>query len=403
MKALTKRSRMFSVLITLVAFAISANALPPLATTISSNLNVPYETFGYVFMLQFIFFTVAAFLGGWLAERFKIRPRDFVLIGLLGLTLDFAVGSLLPAMAWFFLWIIPMGFSGGLVETFGSLIITDYDKPGSTKMINLSQAFYCLGAILAPQLVSLMLQLQLNWRIFFLIFGGSILLIDFIFLFIYKPFLECKEYDPRINAPREKPDIPMKTSPLNLFYLFQNKLFFLLTSSMFLYAGIESSFACWIAVYFEKALYLNTGSAALRLGFFWGGLIIGRLAVLVLPEKFTLWPVMLSGTVGLVAGCLALSFQRSAVAATLLILLTGLLIGPVWSAIVSLCRHLFASLQFTSGVIGIGALGASLGPLLSSLIIRYLGLRFFFPFLAFGSLTLLITVLRVKSKTRRIG
>ena len=134
----------FGIFLSLTAFAISGNVIPPLITTIANEIAANYTSFGYIIMLQFLSFFIAGIVGGWISERYSVNIRSFVLIGLLLVGLALLVGAKLAKLQWFIIWAIPLGFGGGLVETFGTVLVSVHEKPNSSKLLNLSQVFFCL-------------------------------------------------------------------------------------------------------------------------------------------------------------------------------------------------------------------------------------------------------------------
>jgi fucose permease len=381
---------LFSILLTLTAFAISANAIPPLATTMAKQFAISYETFGYIFMLQYICFTCASLLGGYIQHRFGLANRTLVVVGVLGVALLLMVGSLLPDFIWVVAWIIPLGFTGGLTETFSSIMVAEFEKGDSSRLLNLSQVFYCLGAIFAPQLVALLLDVNISWKVAFLIFGMFVFFIGGGFILFNRnttiPMHSTSVSEP--ESPTQQVQIPLR----------QDTLFYLMATVLFLYVVIEISSASWISAYFEKSFHLSASSAARRLSLFWTGLIIGRTFMVIAPAKLTLWPGLLGGTFGMIIGNMLLSFGWSAQMATWAVLIYGIAAGPVWPVTVMISQRIRYSTRFTSGVIGIGALGAALGPLLGAQVIRYLGLAWFFPCLSIGSIVLFSLILITKHR-----
>ncbi|MBN1674628.1 MAG: MFS transporter [Kiritimatiellae bacterium] len=381
----TSPRALFGVLLTLSAFAISANAIPPLITTIAAGIGARYQAFGYVIALQYLCFALASLTGGWFTDRLGLRERTLVLCGVLGMGLLFYLGALVSAFAWFVAWIVPVGFAGGLTETFGSIIVSQCGRRDSSKLLSLSQVFFCLGAILAPQLVAVLLSRGVSWRVAFLIFGTCISVMAGLFAMLSRRSANGRAERPA--APADARPEPRARSSV------RDPLFLLLALSMFLYVVIEGSIVCWVAPFFEKHLGLPADRAASRLALFWSGLIAGRLAVLVLPVRWTLWPALIAATAGmaLVVGCLA--FGWSAEVTTGMVLAAGFVNGPVWPVIVTASQHLRGSARFTSGVIAGGAFGAAVGPLATSRLIAHLGWPGFFPVLAGGCVVLFLIVL----------
>jgi len=164
---------LFSLFFTLSAFAISANAVPPLITTLAERFGVGASNFGFFITLQFIAFSLASFVGGWVKQRLRLTNWHLVTAGLIIIAAAFFAGTVLLRSVWsLVLWVVPLGLAGGAVETFSSIAISALSDPGSSKNLCLSQVFYSLGAFAAPQLVYLCFGAGLGWQATFLLFGA---------------------------------------------------------------------------------------------------------------------------------------------------------------------------------------------------------------------------------------
>lgn len=383
----------FGIFLTLTAFGVSTNAIPPLITTIADRLGVSYANFGCIIMFQFTSFFVAGIVGGWICERYNVNSRTFVLAGLLLVGLTFLVGSTLTRLTWFAVWTIPLGFGGGLTETFGSVLISRHDKPNSSKLLNLSQVFFCIGAICAPLVVALMLYIGMPWRHIFVLFGLFMLLVLCIFA-----CLTGKQSQVVAN--------PVHIAKNSSAPLLKDSLFVLLAATILIYVTFESLVTCWISVYFEMQLSCPIPYSALRLSIFWIGVIAGRLAITLLPRRVSLWPAMFAGVSMMCLGAVLASLTHSPTWATVFVFLNGLGAGPVWPATVAIGHSARNRPRFTSSLIGVGAFGVVLGSGLGALIFRYLDYSLFFPSIALGCIILLglgIFSYRENSKTHNAG
>ncbi|MFA6426272.1 MAG: MFS transporter [Phycisphaerae bacterium] len=362
--------------LTLTAFALSSCIVPPLITTIADKIGVNYNNFGYIIMLQFFSFFVAGIAGGWLCEHFGFSSRSLVLIGLLVVSITLVMGFLLKNLSSFMIWAILLGVGGGLTETFGAVMISSYEKSNSSKLLNLSQVFFCIGAITAPQIVSLFLYIGIRWQIIFVIFGVLIFLIMCIFLALTK---NAKQAVPIAMRPEHNSTTP----------LLKDSLFFLFGATLFTYVTVESIFACWIAVYFEKRLLCSVYASALVISVFWFGLILGRLAITVIPRRFTLWPAILIGGSVMCLSSVFASFTVCPVSVAILVFLAGVGAGPFWPTTVAICHTARNRPQFTSSVIAIGAMGVVAGSGFGALIFKYTDFKWFLPLIASGTVILL--------------
>ena len=357
----------------------------------AGGFNISDDVFGYIFTLQYICFALASLSGGYVQHQFGFPNHTLVVVGVFGMALLLIIGSGLSSFGWVLVWIIPLGFAGGLTEIFSSIMVTEFEDGDSSKLINLSQVFYCAGAILAPQLVAILMDLRISWRIAFLLFGTFVIVIGCFFGLINRHVsTPVHPISPSIL------DVPQDGSNISLH---RDTIFYCMAILLFLYVVIEISSASWIAAYFEKRFILPVSAAARRLSLFWTGLIIGRTFMVILPARFTLWPGLIGGTLGMIIGNTLLSLSSSPGAATVAVFIYGIAAGPVWPVAVMLSQRLRHSNRFTSGVIGAGGLGAAIGPLLGSYIIRSFGLAWFFPLLAIGSVVLFSITLLTKHRT----
>jgi MFS transporter, FHS family, glucose/mannose:H+ symporter len=172
--------------------------------------------------------------------------------------------------------------------------------------------------------------------------------------------------------------------------LLKDSLFFLLAATLLVYVTFESVVACWVSVYFEKRFYCTVHSSALRLSIYWIGLIFGRLAVTVIPRRFTLWPAMFIGISIMCVSAFLVTFTFSPSLATVFVFLNGFGSGPLWPTTVAICHAARNRPRFTSSVIAIGAIGVVLGSGLGAVLFRYLDFSIFFLFVAFGCIMLLV-------------
>ena len=122
---------------------------------------------------------------------------------------------------------------------------------------------------------------------------------------------------------------------------------------------------------------------------FWAGMLLGRLAPVFLPARWTLWPTLLAASLAIVAAALLLALAEPRAVRFTGVLLLGAASGPMWPVIVMTTSATCRSERRTSVVIGMGALGFASGPLLGTLLLKAgLEARFFTALLALGVLVL---------------
>jgi len=377
------------ILLAFAAYAISVDTLPPLVTTVAEAFHSRYESFGYIFMLNFLFVALAGFTGGWAASRFGIGSRSLVMVGLIGMGLTLMSVSLLPGIGWLAIWMLPLGYAGGLSQTFNAILTLRFGGSDSSKILSFSQAFFCLGAVATPPLVAAMLRHNMPWQLAFVSLGAVIVFIGVAFMILTRGIADGSPRDvPSPDSASVGHEGAASSSPKPFL---SDPIFRLLCASIFADVVVESSILSWVAAYFQNQLNVPVASAAWRVSIFWAGLGLGRVLLLLLPSRLTLWPGMIGSALAVTAVCVLLSLTWSVPVVTLFLFLVGVAAGPFWPILVSVSQHLRRSVQFTCAVISVGAVGAAFGPLLSAYAIKHFGLWAMFPVLALVEIIALST------------
>jgi fucose permease len=378
---------LFSLFFTLSAFAISANAVAPLISTLAAGFGIDASNFGFFITLQFIAFSLASFMGGWIKEKLRLTNWHLVTAGLILIVAAFFAGTVLLRSALsLVLWVVPLGLAGGAVETFSSIEISARSGEGSSKNLCLSQVFYSLGAFAAPQLVYLCFGAGLGWRGTFLLFGGFSAAVGLFFV-----LAGARRGGFWAGPPVEGPRAESSGRGSRVFV-------FLMLLMMF-YVTLESLSAAWLSYIFEFRYLLGAREAAVALMLFWAGMLVGRFYIVLLPARWTLWPSLRISSLGIVAAGLLLALVDLRLARYAGVLLMGAACGPMWPVIVMTTSVTCRSERRTSAVIGLGAIGFASGPLLGSLLLKGGLAAHFFRFeLALGALVLALFQLAAASR-----
>ncbi len=352
---------------TISAFAVSANAVAPLVSTLSESIGVRAASFGLFIAIQFLAFSAASFAGGIAREKWRLTNHHLVAAGLAVITLAlFLAPAALRSPAAILLWVVPLGLAGGAVETFSSVEIARLSGSGGSRNLCLSQAFYSIGAFAAPQIVYLCFTAGLGWKSTFLVFGLVALAIGS--FFVRRSRGKLRRAPP--GRGREAGGRPAGKQG--------NALFAALLSLVLIYDILESLTAAWLPYVYEVTYSLPAREAALALALFWAGMILGRFAIVLLPLRYTVWPALLSSAVLAFLAACALAAVGQQAARYALAFLLGAAAGPLWPVLVMTSSVSFRSQRRTASVIGVGAVGFACGPLLGSLILRGgLAFRFF--------------------------
>jgi fucose permease len=338
----------------------------PLISTLAQNIGVPPSRFGWVLTLQYGVFALTSFGGGVLKEKLRLTNAHMVSAGLAVISAAFfAATVLLRSPLALFVWVIPLGIAGSAVETFSSIQITSLSRPGSSKAISLSQGFYSLGAFAAPQLAYLILGAGLSWRTAFLIIG---LFSSAVLAFFMAYHLRRGGFVSTGPAPTPPRDAVRS----------RGGVFAALLLLMFAETLLESLSGSWTSYVFEVRDGLTARDASLALVLFWVGMSASRFAIVVLPARWTMRPAMAVSAVGVLAASACLVAMPWLPVRLALVCFLGFMLGPLWPVVMVTASSTFRSDALTSAVIGMGAAGYALGPLLGSLMLRLGWVRQFF-------------------------
>lgn len=344
--------RKVGLVISLVAFAISIHTLPPLVTWFSTQFSLAPQLFGIVFLLQSGTFTLFAMGIGNLHKRRNLPLIRIALTALFVASIVLVFVGFTPS---FFLLIVMMmviGGSGGLVESVGTTLLSEGSN--SQKLLHLSQTFFAIGAFSAPLIVGLFMKAGLNVPQIGIAVGGFALAIAIVVLFLV--------------TDRTKSKVVVDEEPATNGKKGGNKGFIWLFLTIMTYVLMENSLANWLPTFLEKSFNFNAANASLTLTCFWVGLSITRL-IFVLMKSYSTKKSILGYTFA-IFGATILFLLLGPASPTWLVMgvvtLVGLGCGPVWVLIVENCRETYADSHLVMYLVGGGALGGLLGPLLTS-------------------------------------
>ncbi|MFZ4614942.1 MAG: MFS transporter [Rectinemataceae bacterium] len=349
--------------VSLTAFAISANAVPPLISTLAEELHFQAWALGTGIIIQFLSFAAISWLGGALVERLGIAPRMVVLAGLILLSLSLLFAPLvIGALIAIFLWMAFLGFAGGMVETFASLSLTQGSNEGSCKPICISQVVYAIGALVAPVVVGASIARGGGWKPVFMILGALATLVTLGYvLFDRGPQLPSAVPAPPIDNLDHDRNGPSGSAQAS------SGAAWVFRAIILVYVIGEALCMSWMPYMLETLRGLKPETVAFAFGLFWIGMIAGRAAVVFLPDRLTLRPTLVvSSILAALAAIVLLAAPHIYLPALMLL---GMAMGPVWPVTVKMAAAELQRPSLISSVIAIGGLGAALGPLIGSLLL----------------------------------
>jgi len=234
---------------------------------------------GTIVSLHFVGSIITPIISGEIGDR--IGKKLVVIIAFvvfnIGLALIFFFANIFLLAVGIFL----IGCAFSTIEGMLSGVLTDNNREHRSKVIDISQLFFCVGAIAGPLLAVLFSEIFVEWKSIFLFMLGMFLLVMVLFA------------STKVEGGAEPEE---KGSGLITIRLFRSKLFIILCVSIFLYVGVEEGVAFWTTTYFETVFDAKQlGSYALSA--YWGAMVVGRYLASRFEKKrslFTIWGMIIS-------------------------------------------------------------------------------------------------------------
>lgn len=339
-------------------------AFGPCLTSMADTFSVPVGRLGLVFTVYAVGLIPSVLLNGYLCE---VIGRRLIILGIVGLA---AVASGLfglialiggphafgPALAVMVL----LGYAGGGIEAVVNVAITDDNQPTPAFALNITHAFFAVGAVLSPLAVSYLLRAHLPWPYVFLGNAGLLALMFVLVLPQRMPALMTEPFPPSAA-----------------FAVARTRLVWLLFAVIACYVGAELGVSAWVSPFLETVLRTPRDTAALAVSVFWALMIVGRLAVSPLALRFRPPPMLLGLALG--SALCSLAVARAASPALCLIATAGA--GLCMSGIFALVlgdasRHYPQRLGAVYGIITAGVgVGSLIVPAAMGTLIETSGLR----------------------------
>lgn len=345
--------RKVGLVISLAAFAISIHTLPPLVTWFSSQFSLAPQLFAIVFLIQSGSFTLFALGIGNLHKKHDLPLIRITLIALFVASAVLFFIGFTPSFVLLIIMMMVIGGSGGLVESVGTTLLSEDSK--SQKLVHLSQTFFAIGAFTAPLIVGIFLKAGLQVPQIGMAVGGFALIIAVLVL-----ILVTDKSEPKASVVAVEETTPQVKGG--------NKGFVWLFLTMLLYVLLEYSLASWLPVFLENTFNFDRADASLTLTCFWVGLAVTRL-IFVFLKKYSIRKSILGYVLSLLVGSLLFVFLRPTAPMWLvmgIVTLLGLGCGPIWVLIIENCREFYPDSHLVMYLVGGGALGGLIGPLLTS-------------------------------------
>jgi fucose permease len=327
---------------------------------------------------------VSVLIGGWLTDA--LGPRTVFVLGLVLSCASFALFAVGRSMIIGHILMFFMGAGAGLIQGASNGFVLALRGQRALALINISQFFFGIGAILGPLLAGLLLRHGYAWQTSFEVTAFSVAM--------------CA---PLLLAFRRAPSSPECKPPLSLLRC-PAFLFFGLVGMV--YITLELGISEWIASLLIGYFGMDAGFAASWSSLFWGGIAAGRFGTGVYLSHVEPRRLLFGAACAVPPSLVVLITTSSKTLALVAIALCGLALAPIFPTLLGMTG---AAARRNEGgaagiVVAISVLGASvLRPLMAALASRTSLVTGFTFFLALSLFMCVMTFRAGRQKIQKHG
>lgn len=289
-----------------------------------SDLGVPLETAGFLFMMIAGGTIISSLVSGKVLKRFGTSKVTFVSVFMTaGALLGFQFA---PSIAWLVLCAIPLGLGAGAVDTgLNDYVATNYKAHHMSWL----HCFWGVGATLGPVIMAQFISEGTSWRNGYLTISGiqfALVLILLITLPLWKRVTHnnnaASNEIMETNAVRHEENNELK--PL------QVKGVKLALASFLFYCGVEATMGLWGSSFLVNVKGLSAAAAAQWVSLYYAGITVGRFITGFITFKMTNRALIRSGQLIAAVGAIILFLPLPSIFSLVGFIIIGLGLAPIF-------------------------------------------------------------------------
>ncbi|CAE7090806.1 unnamed protein product [Rhizoctonia solani] len=332
--------------------------------SIQEHYDLPYAIVSLVFLAGFGGYLISCMLNSVLQNAIGTR-LVLVIAGLL-----YAGGSLLISFAPPFPLVITglglMGFGGGFYEASLTSVVSHFEN---SRFMNILYAFFGLGALVSPFIIGALVKAGVSWNMYYWFPLSLALLVTLCHIVLFKDYVIPSDHEYHENAEQ-------RSARTNFIQTMHLPITWIGIVLIILSFAISDTLSSWLTSYLINVKGSEPDISRYQLSIFWAGLTCGRiffsLPFIHVREKFgnTLLLACLGGAIAV------LWKVTSPVTNWATIAIAGFFLGPNTPGILSIVSaRVPPSLKgiVVSITIGLGLVGATLGPLIFGVVVGKVG------------------------------
>jgi fucose permease len=338
--------------------------------SISNHYHVDKAIVSLLFLCSSAGYLIAAFNSGLLVK--KLGQRLFLLLGVGTIIIGAFSVSIVPPFA---LLTVPFFLVGFGVATLDAGLNTYIAAlPRGAERLNYLHAFYGVGALLGPIIVSTIFIIGLTWNYVYSlwIILGLCLCLGFALAF--------KKQEVVSTPQPQKDEVQGKTS--NMAQVVRLPVVWLAAFFLMSYVGVEVSLGTWSYSFLTEQRQQPTLFSAWTVSGYWMGLTLGRVILAKLVARLSERLAIQLCVIGTIFGILLVWSIPIGIVSAIGLLLTGFCLGPIFPTTIALMPQFFSKRLLATAiglVVSLGSLGGTFFPWLNGNLTQVFGLWIILP------------------------
>jgi fucose permease len=278
----------------------------------------------------------------------RINARYLLTAGVLLMGTGLFIIGIAPSLPVAFIGVLLLGLGFGILDVSPNVVVAALNPERPSAALNMLNVFFCLGAIIGPQVVNFALSRENAVLAFYITAAFALMLaIPFSLISI------------RVHAEHDangKPRVPINWFALVPFAVM-----------LFTYVGAEAGFANWIFTQLKMVALSTTSMATIAASIFWAGMTIGRAVASPILRRLTDQQLLMLSIVIIGAGiAVLLLFPRVENLALLCSFVVGFGCGPIFPIVLAIVNTTHPEARGTASgtVMVMGTFGGMLMPYL---------------------------------------
>ncbi|KAL5634553.1 hypothetical protein ACGC1H_002561 [Rhizoctonia solani] len=332
--------------------------------SIQEHYNLPYAIVSLVFLAGFGGYLISCMLNSVLQNAIGTR-LVLLIAGLL-----YAGGSLLISFAPPFPFVIAglglMGFGGGFYEACLTSVVSHFDN---SRFMNILYAFFGVGQLVSPFIIGALVKAGISWNMYYWFPLSFALLVILCHAVLFKDYVTPSDHEHHENTEQ-------RSARTNFIQIMRLPITWIGIILIILSFAISDTLSSWLTSYLIDIKGSEPDISRYQLSMFWAGLTCGRiffsLPFIHVRERLgnTLLLACLGGSIGVLWKVTSPATNWATIA------IAGFFLGPNTPAILSIVSaRVPPSLKgiVVSITIGLGLVGATLGPLIFGVVVGKVG------------------------------